>query len=114
MKQALGEVLSKCRDIKGLTLREVEENTGVSNGYLNQLENGKVKSPSPHKLHALANFYKIPYEDLLIAAGYSYPKREGAKEKTSGVAFSLLKDKEITPKEAEKLVTYLRFLRSEK
>jgi hypothetical protein len=33
------------RKAKGLTLKNVEEKTGLSNAYLSQLENGKVKSP---------------------------------------------------------------------
>lgn len=39
-----------------LTLREVETATGISNAYLSQLENGKIKRPSfevVEKLHIL-------------------------------------------------------------
>ena len=31
---------------KGMTLREVEKATGISNSYLSQLETGKIKKPS--------------------------------------------------------------------
>jgi transcriptional regulator with XRE-family HTH domain len=34
------------RKTKGLTLRKVEEITGISNAYLSQLETGKIKQPS--------------------------------------------------------------------
>ncbi len=34
------------RKEKGLTLRKVEEITGISNAYLSQLETGKIKQPS--------------------------------------------------------------------
>lgn len=34
------------RQSKGLTLREVQGLTGISNAYLSQLESGKIKSPS--------------------------------------------------------------------
>ncbi len=114
MGQKLAELLRKCRNTKGLTLREVEGGTDISNGYLNQLEKNNVKSPSPHKLYILANFYEVPYGDLLTAAGYTIPKKESTKGETGGIAFSLLKDKKITREEAEELVKYLRFLRSEK
>ena len=53
-----------------MTLRAVEEETGISNAYLSQLENGAVKRPRPHILHTLADFYVVPYEDLMSAAGY--------------------------------------------
>ncbi|MHC4933777.1 MAG: helix-turn-helix domain-containing protein, partial [Planctomycetota bacterium] len=48
----LGTLLADLRMAKGLSLREVEEATGkaVSNAYLSQLENGKIKKPSPSVL----------------------------------------------------------------
>ena len=39
-----------------LTLRQVEKQTGISNAYLSQLENGK-SSPSYDKVKTLINFY---------------------------------------------------------
>ena len=41
-----GEFLKSARKAKRLTLREVEQKTGISNAYLSQLESGKVKQPS--------------------------------------------------------------------
>lgn len=35
-----GEFLSLCRELKGLTLREVEKLTGLSNATISQAENG--------------------------------------------------------------------------
>lgn len=40
-----------------LTLRQVEEKTGISNAYLSQLENGKIKRPSHHMIVTLQDFY---------------------------------------------------------
>lgn len=42
----------------GLTLREVEEQSGFSNSYLSQLENGLMKDPSFYKVVKLHNFYR--------------------------------------------------------
>lgn len=83
MSQTLGVYLGQCREIKNLTLREVEQGAEVSNGYLNQLEKGNVKSPSPHILYKLANFYKVPYEHLLRLAGYIVPKNEKARKEVA-------------------------------
>lgn len=46
---ALASYLASVRQVKGLTLREVEEATGkeISNAYLSQLERGKITKPSP-------------------------------------------------------------------
>ena len=62
----LGGLLADLRAAKGLSLREVEEATGkaVSNAYLSQLENGRIKKPSPNVLHTLAAVYAVPYEAL--------------------------------------------------
>lgn len=112
MGKVLGEKLRQCRNLKGLTLRDVEKKTGISNGYLNQLEQGKVKGPSPHILYRLAECYKVPYEGLLELAGYIFPADQNSKKKAEGVAFSLLKD--LTSDEEEELLKYLEFIRQKK
>ena len=43
---------------KGLTLRQVEEKTGISNAYLSQLENGKIKKPSYDTIQKLNAVYE--------------------------------------------------------
>ena len=45
------------RKAKGLTLRKVEELTGISNPYLSQLETGKIASPSYNTVRALVMLY---------------------------------------------------------
>lgn len=47
----------KLRKDSGLTLREVEKNTGISNPYLSQLETGKIKDPSYRVVVTLIHFY---------------------------------------------------------
>ena len=49
--------LRDLRKNKGLTLRQVEDMTGISNGYLSQLETGKIKSPSYKVLMKLNALY---------------------------------------------------------
>ena len=48
---------NKMRKAKGLTLREVEKNTGISNAYLSQLETGKIKSPGYNVVKVLLELY---------------------------------------------------------
>jgi Helix-turn-helix domain len=74
-------LLHKMRLESGLTLRQLEARSGVSNAYLSQLEGGRVKEPSPHMLYRLALVYAAPggtalracYRMLFIAAGYKPP-----------------------------------------
>src|SRR5579859_2464327 len=68
-----GLYLRELRRVRRLTLREVEEQSGVSNSYLSQVENGHIRQPSPHVLQKLAGVYSVPYEGLMARAGYIRP-----------------------------------------
>ncbi len=72
MASNFGEELARLRQAKGrgISLREVERQTGISNEYLSQLERGVASKPAPELLQKLAKFYDVPYESLLVAAGY--------------------------------------------
>jgi len=93
-----------------LTLRQVEAATGIQNAYLSQLENGKITKPSPAVLHKLADPYQLPYEMLLEMAGHPVPFR-----KTDSSVSNRLPDElsTLTNEEEDKLLEYLRFLRSQ-
>jgi len=110
----LGAVLADLRKAKGLSLREVEEATGkaVSNPYLSQLENGKIKKPSPNVLHSLAAVYAVPYEALMEKAGYLLPSEGKATGRRKRLAAFAIDD--LTAEEEEELLKYLAFLRSRK
>lgn len=110
--KSLGAGLRTARELRKLSLREVEEATGVSNAYLSQLENDKIKKPSPHFLHKLAALYDIEYELLMEAAGYVKMKvNEGARTLAGAALRSLGK---LTPEEEEELANYLAYLRSKR
>ena len=111
----LGGLLADLRTAKGLSLREVEEATGkaVSNAYLSQLENGRIRKPSPHVLHNLAEVYAVPYETLMERAGYLLPSESttGAGRRRRLAAFAI---DDLTAEEEEELLKYLAFIRSRK
>jgi transcriptional regulator with XRE-family HTH domain len=106
----LGALLADLRTAKGLSLREVEEATGkaVSNAYLSQLENGKIKKPSPNVLHSLAEVYVVPYEALMEKAGYLLPNESSGGRRKRLAAFPT---DDLTGEEEEELLKYLAFLR---
>jgi transcriptional regulator with XRE-family HTH domain len=110
----LGAVLADLRTAKGFSLREVEEATdkAVSNAYLSQLENGRIRKPSPNVLHSLAEVYAVPYEALMEKAGYLLPSEgnEGGSRKRLA-AFAI---DDLTAEEEEELLKYLAFLRTRK
>lgn len=67
--QELGEYLKNARNIKGLSLREVNKLTNISYSHLNMIENGK-RNVTPALLKNLANLYNLDYIDLYEKAGY--------------------------------------------
>jgi transcriptional regulator with XRE-family HTH domain len=104
--KTLGQTLKEARELIPLTLRQVEEATGISNPYLSQLENDKIKKPSANVLYKLASIYKIELDELLLASGII---KEGQQIKNIGKSI-----KNLTPKEHQQLTDYLRFLRHKK
>jgi HTH-type transcriptional regulator, competence development regulator len=104
----LGPFLQAARRNKKLTLRAVEQATGVSNAYLSQLESGKIQKPSPITLHKLSDIYGVSYADLLSLAGYPLPFAIQDSNK-SGLATRV---GPVTEDEEESLIEYLQFLRS--
>lgn len=105
---SLGRFLQAAREQKKLTLRAVEQATGVSNAYLSQLESGKIKQPSPVFLHKLSDLYEISYTDLLSLSGYPLPSSVEEATK-SGMAARI---GPVTNDEEAALIEYLEFLRS--
>lgn len=62
--------LRDLRKLKGYTIRELSERSGVSAAYISQIENGSRGIPSPEVLMKLSEGLNIPYEELMEIAGY--------------------------------------------
>ena len=67
MSNEFGEFIRKRRKELGLTIKEVEEITGISNAYLSQIENGKRGIPSVSVLSKLSNALGVSFFDLFAA-----------------------------------------------
>ena len=108
---SLGQHLASIRQDRKMTLRDVEVATGkeVSNAYLSQIENDKIKKPSPNILLALSKVYKISYEKLMEMSGYSVSSGQSRPGRRKVTPFS---EHNLTAEEEEKLLEYLQFLRS--
>jgi transcriptional regulator with XRE-family HTH domain len=110
MANVLGEELRRLRIEKGVTLREVEKETDVSNAYVSQLENGKAEQPSPRVLHKLAGYYKVPYNRLMEAAGYIQPPQNGQPSGPGSVQAALMAS-DLTENEENTVAQFIQFLR---
>ena len=113
----LGQSLRRARTDAGLTLRQVERVTGISNGYLSQLESDAIRAPSPHHLLRLADAYHVSYAGLMEAAGYPAPRDAMvAATGTSGSADEVITQalgalEELTPEDRRKIQAYIADLR---
>lgn len=110
--KSLGKTLKDSRELIPFTLRQVEEATGISNAYLSQLENDKIKKPSANVLYKLAEIYCIELNFLLAAAGIIQKSQSGKSKLFNSVAFS--KDGGLTEEEEQALLDYLKYLRFNK
>lgn len=112
----LADYLRTLRSAKGLTLREVESATNdqVSNAYLSQLEHGKIQKPSPHILHSLAAVYEVPYDALMVKAGYLMHDSEGRTGSRHGKAATYAPFGNLSDDEERALLTFLAMYRKSK
>lgn len=70
-KFPFGNYLKRLRQRKGVSLKEVEKDTGIPNAYLSQLETGsRQRIPSPERMKILSDYYNEPISRLLKEAGY--------------------------------------------
>lgn len=68
MRRGFGHYLRTLRENKGLGLKRVAPELGISYTFLSKLENGKVQ-PSDEVLERLANYYSIDDEQLTAQTG---------------------------------------------
>lgn len=114
--ETLGKTLKITRENVSLTLREVEIATGISNAYLSQLENEKIKKPSASILYKLANVYKIDLNVLLCASGIIEKndlKEAKSKQSLLEREIAFYKDK-LSEEEEKEVVDFIKFLRYKK
>jgi HTH-type transcriptional regulator, competence development regulator len=117
----LGQYLWDLRQATRMSLREVElaSENEVSNGYLSQLETGRIRNPSPAILRALAEVYerKMPqsfpsratYQRMMELAGHIRPADARAQKRRSRLP--TFAKEELSAEEEEELLKYLAYLR---
>ncbi len=114
----LGRALYSQRTMKGLSLRAVAEPAEVSPTYLQKLERGDVRDPSPNILYRLSEQLGLDYGELMRHAGYVVPtelnERRLASRRGSGHVSHALSAEPLTEAEETALTQYLSFLRSQR
>jgi|GEM_PF-6727563 len=70
MSSSLADLVARRRIALGHTTRGLAARIGVSSAYIAHIEHGRIDTPSPPVLAALARELRLPEEVLLRAMGY--------------------------------------------
>lgn len=125
MAKSLGNEIQRVRQLRGLSLNAAAKPAGVSATYLQKLERDQVESPSPHRLHRLAEVLGVEYAELFQLAGYPLPAGTDAggvsadaedlveSSTRSALRRMFLSEADVSDDELDELVRYLRFMRDQ-
>lgn len=64
----IGALLALARELKGMTLRELERSSGVSNALISQIETGKVKDPGFSIIVRISDALGLPLNRVAATA----------------------------------------------
>lgn len=104
--ESLGEYLKEQRVSAKLSLRQLADQTGVSNPYLSQIERG-LRKPSAEVLQQIAKALRISAEQVYVRAGILDPS-EG---RGGSVELAVLADSRLTERQKQSLLdVYASFL----
>ena len=103
---SLGEFIAAQRRAAELSLRQLAEQTGVSNPYLSQIERG-LRKPSAEVLQQLARALRVSAEQLYVRAGIVHPD----PGQPGSVELAILADTTLTERQKHSLLdVYASFL----
>lgn len=108
----LGIHLRDKRELRGKSLNAIASAASISTAYLQKLEAGGVKRPSPNVLYQLAQALELDYAELMRLAGYIVPgDARGTRRRRRNELTYALSSEELTDEEAKELVQYLEWYR---
>ena len=105
----LGQELRNVRRTLGRSLKAAATPAGISATYLQKLETGEVKNPSPNVLYGLSETLNVPYPYLMELAGYVVPDRG---EIAANPFEHALSASDLTAEERSAVAAFIGFLRA--
>src|SRR5688500_12743991 len=105
--ESLGDYLREQRVSAQLSLRQLAEQTGVSNPYLSQIERG-LRRPSAEVLQQIAKALRISAETLYVRAGILDPENGEVRS----VELAILADSGLTERQKQSLLDVYASFRS--
>src|SRR5215203_5339218 len=104
---SLGEFIAGQRRMAQLSLRQLAEQTGISNPYLSQIERG-LRKPSAEVLQQLSKALRVSAESLYVRAGILDPDDHPA----TSVEMAVLADTAMTERQKRVLIdVYTSFVK---
>jgi transcriptional regulator with XRE-family HTH domain len=95
----LGDFIAAQRRAAELSLRQLADQTGISNPYLSQIERG-LRKPSAEVLQQLAKALRVSAESLYVRAGILDPEDHGS----TTVEMAVLADPGLTERQRHVLI----------
>ena len=95
----LGDFIAAQRRTAELSLRQLADQTGISNPYLSQIERG-LRKPSAEVLQQLAKALRVSAESLYVRAGILDPE----DHRSTTVEMAVLADLRLTERQKHVLI----------
>lgn len=95
MENTFGKYLMKVRQSKKMSIRKLAMKSGVSAGYLSNVETGKNNTPTPNVIKKIAESLNITYEEMMIQAGYMREQKDAVYELSSKLLEVMKESKKI-------------------
>lgn len=100
-----------------MSVRKLAEKAEISHTEIKRIEDGTRKQPSPKILKLIAAALNVPYNDIMVAAGY-LSEAESEELPTVMIASqsksSALDIAELTERELEDVKRYIAFIKSQR
>ncbi|UCH63876.1 MAG: helix-turn-helix transcriptional regulator [Fidelibacterota bacterium] len=106
----LGDDLKTLRQLRNVSLAAIAKPAKISAAYLQKLENGMVKNPSPRVLMRLAEVLDCEYGHLMELAGYVTAGKPQTPGKISFLE-AALRNEELTAEEQRAVMAFIRYLK---
>ena len=112
MSQELGEQLKTVRQLR-VCLSTVAAPAEISVAYLQKLEGGDVRQPSPNVLFRLGGTLDVPYGTLMELAGYVVPEGQGVLAGTDSFERAL-NSADLSKEERKAVAAFIAHLREQR
>lgn len=90
----LCQLLQKARHEARYTLQEAADGIGISVSYYHAIERGDKPRPKMKVIYSIAQFYKLPYDDVCVSA-FRIPTDVFAKVATNKELIQKIRNLEV-------------------